>query len=92
MITRNVDLKETFKKRLKVSEAAYKSRNVGSDLSVNTQNVIARCLANTSTFLTEQYAPTSGTQMNNVGPYKKFALDITTVAMPYWLGLLVSNN
>lgn len=82
MITRNVDLKETFKKRLKVSEAAYKSRNVGSDLSVNTQNVIARCLANTSTFLTEQYAPTSGTQMNNVGPYKKFALDITTVAMP----------
>lgn len=82
MITRNVDLKETFKKRLVVSEAAYKASNNGAELSVNRKNVIARCLANTSTFLTEQYAPTSGTQMNNVGPYKKFALDITTVAMP----------
>lgn len=83
MVTRNVDLKETFKKRLVVSEAAYKSANNGADLSVNKKNIIARCLANTSTFLTEQYAPTSGTQMSNVGPYKKFALDITTVAMPY---------
>ncbi len=73
MITRNVDLKETFKKRLQVSEAAYKACHSG-ELSVNKQNIIARCLANTSTFLTEQYAPTSGTQMNNVGPYKKFAL------------------
>ena len=82
MITRNVDLKETFKKRLVVSEAAYKAANNGAELSVNKKNIIARCLANTSTFLTEQYAPTSGTQMNNVGPYKKFALDITTVAMP----------
>ena len=82
MVTRNVDLKETFKKRLVVSEAAYKSANNGADLSVNKKNIIARCLANTSTFLTEQYAPTSGTQMSNVGPYKKFALDITTVAMP----------
>lgn len=74
MVTRNVDLKETFKKRLIVSEAAYKSANNGADLSVNKKNIIARCLANTSTFLTEQYAPTSGTQMSNVGPYKKFAL------------------
>jgi len=82
MITRNVDLKETFKKRLVVSEAAYKAANNGAELSVNKKNIIARCLANTSTFLTEQYAPTSGTQMSNVGPYKKFALDITTVAMP----------
>lgn len=82
MITRNVDLKETFKKRLVVSEAAYKAANNGAELSVNKKNIIARCLANTSTFLTEQYAPTSGTQMNNVGPYKRFALDITTVAMP----------
>ena len=82
MITRNVDLKETFKKRLVVSEQAYKSLHEGAELSVNKKNIIARCLANTSTFLTEQYAPTSGTQMNNVGPYKKFALDITTVAMP----------
>ena len=82
MITRNVDLKETFKKRLSVSESAYKAANNGAELSVNKKNIIARCLANTSTFLTEQYAPSSGTQMNNVGPYKKFALDITTVAMP----------
>lgn len=82
MITRNVDLKETFKKRLVVSEAAYKAANNGAELSVNKKNIIARCLANTSTFLTEQYAPTSGTQMSNVGPYKRFALDITTVAMP----------
>lgn len=82
MITRNVDLKETFKKRLTVSEQAYKSLHEGAELSVSKKNIIARCLANTSTFLTEQYAPTSGTQMSNVGPYKKFALDITTVAMP----------
>ena len=82
IINRNVDLKETFKKRLKVSEAAYKEYHT-DELSVNKQNIIARCLANTSTYLTEQYAPTSGTQMSNVGPYKKFALDITTLAMPY---------
>lgn len=81
MIARNVDLKETFKKRLTLSEAAYKANHTG-DLSINKKNIIARCLANTSTFLTEQYASTSGTQMSNVGPYKKFALDITTVAMP----------
>ena len=82
MIQKNVDLKETFKKRLTVSEAAYKANNNGAELSVNRKNIIARCLANTSTFLSEAYAPTSGTQMSNVGPYKKFALDITTVAMP----------
>ena len=81
MIARNVDLKETFKRRLAFSEAAYKANHTG-DLSINKKNIIARCLANTSTFLTEQYAATSGTQMSNVGPYKKFALDVATVAMP----------
>lgn len=73
MITRNIDLKETFKKRLKVSEQAYKGSH-NDELSINKQNIIARCLANTSTYITENFAPTSGTQMSNVGPYKKFAL------------------
>ena len=44
--------------------------------------VIAKVLDNTSKFLSEAFDAASGTQRSDLGLYKKFCLNLTTVALP----------
>ena len=43
---------------------------------------IARVLANTSEYLKESFENSVGTQLANMKTFKKFCLDLTTVALP----------
>lgn len=77
-----MNLLETYAKRLKVSEAVYAKEHEGS-LDANMKVTIARVLANTSAYLNEAFSSSVGTQRADMGTYKKFCLDLTTVALPY---------
>ena len=77
-----MNLLETYKRRLKVSESVYAKEHGDATLSESKKQVIARVLANTSAYLNEAFANSTGTQRNDMGTFKKFALDLTTVALP----------
>lgn len=76
-----MNLLETYAKRLKVSEAVYAKEHEGS-LDANMKTTIARVLANTSAYLNEAFSNSVGTQRADMGTYKKFCLDLVTVALP----------
>lgn len=82
-----MQLLETYKKRLSISESVY-NRETGSELSTSKKLTIARVLANTSAFLSESFSGSVATQMGDMGKFKKFCLDITTVALP----TLIAND
>ena len=42
----------------------------------------AKCLENTNKFINEAFANSVGTQRSDLGAFKKFALNLTTVALP----------
>lgn len=76
-----MNLLETYAKRLKVSESVYNKEH-NDTLSENKKMTIARVLANTSAYLQESFGQSVGTQRSDMGTYKKFCLDLTTVALP----------
>lgn len=47
---------------------------------------VAKCLQNTNAFLNEAFNSAVGTQRSDMGLFKKFCLNLTTVALPYRLG------
>ena len=75
-------LVESYKQRLNISEAVYKKAHNGEDFTDNQKITVARVLANSSAFLTEAFSNSTGTQRSDMGSFKKFVLDITTVALP----------
>lgn len=75
-------LLETYAKRLKISESVYKREHGESTLTENQKITIAKVLANTSAFLNEAYSNSVGTQRADMGNFKKFCLDLTTVSLP----------
>jgi hypothetical protein len=77
-----MNLLETYAKRLKVSESVYKKENGDRNLTENQKITIARVLKNTSDYLNEAFSHSVGTQRADMGTYKKFCLDLTTVALP----------
>ena len=81
-------LTETYRKRLTLSESVYK-KNMGTDASLNegVKLAIATVLRNQSAYLdskkiNEAFSNSSGTQMSDIGNFKRFALDLTTIALP----------
>lgn len=74
-------LLETYANRLNVSESVYAKEHAGS-LTDHQKITIARVLANTSAYLNESFSHSVGTQRADMGTYKKFCLDLTTVALP----------
>lgn len=82
-------LTETYKKRLTLSESVFK-KNFGADASLNegVRAAIAQVLKNQSNYcdskkMTEAFGGNSvATQMSNIGDFKRFALDLTTIALP----------
>lgn len=77
-----MNLLETYQKRLAVSEGLFKNEHQGRPMSKQHKLFIAKCLENTDKFLTEAFNNSTGTQRSDFGMWKKFALNLTTVALP----------
>ena len=77
-----MNIVEAFQKKLAISEKVYEKEHGGQPLSENKKIAIARVLANTSEFITEAFENSVGTQLANMKTFKKFTLDLTTVALP----------
>ena len=73
---------ESYKGRLAIAEKYYGQQNNGAKLSNSKKMVTAMCLNNVSKFMNEAFANSVGTQRSDLGKFKVFALDITTLAMP----------
>ena len=76
------NLLESYKGRLSIAEKQYGQQNGGAKLSNQKKMVTAMCLNNISKFMNEAFANSVGTQRSDLGKFKVFALDITTLAMP----------
>lgn len=79
-------LLETYAKRLEVSDKVYSKAHLGESLSNHKKLVISRCLDNVNKFMNEAFDNSVGTQRADLGAYKKFALNLTTVALPNLIG------
>jgi hypothetical protein len=77
-----MNLLEQYKGRLAVSESVYGRTHNGEKMDNHKKLVIAKVLDNTSKFLSEAFDAASGTQRSDLGLYKKFCLNLTTVALP----------
>jgi hypothetical protein len=77
-----MNLLEQYSKRIAVSEAVYAERHEGAKLDSNRKNALACVLNNTTKYLNEQFSNSIGTQRADLGAWKKFCLNLTTVALP----------
>ena len=78
----NMNLLESYKGRLAVSESYYAKSHNGEKLSNNKKLVVAKLLENTNKFLNEAFENSVGTQRSDMGLFRKFALNLTTVSVP----------
>jgi hypothetical protein len=76
------NLLEAYSKRLNIAESFYAGRHNGEKLSEQKKLVTAVCLNNVNKFLTEAFANSTGTQMSDMGQYKKFCMSLTNLAVP----------
>lgn len=77
-----MNLLEAYSKRIAVSESVYSKQHNGEKMSNHKKLAVAKCLENTQKFLNEAFSSTSGTQRSDMGDFKKFCLNLTTVALP----------
>lgn len=82
-----MNLVEAYKKRIAVAESLYTKSHNGEAMSSNMKLVTAACLNNVSKFLNEAFTQDVATQAdssgtNNLNVYKKFALNLTNLALP----------
>ena len=77
-----MNIVEAYQKKLSISEKVYAKEHGGRALSESKKVAIARVLANTSEYITEAFENSVGTQLSNMKTFKKFCLDLTTVALP----------
>ncbi len=73
-------LVEKYAKRINLAEQYFAKNNAGATLSSNKKTQLAQVLENTSAFLTEAFENSVGTQRSDLGLFKRFALNITTLA------------
>lgn len=76
------NLLESYKGRLTVSESYYAKNHNGEKLSNNKKLVVAKLLENTNKYLNEAFENSVGTQRTDMGLFRKFSLNLTTVAVP----------
>ena len=70
------------KGRLSVAEKNYALRHNGEKMDSNKKLVVASCLRNVDKFMNEAFNNSVGTQRADLGLFKKFALNLTNVAVP----------
>lgn len=78
----NRNLVEAYKNRLAISESVYGRDHEGARLDSNKKIVIAKCLDNISKFMNEAFDSSNATQRSEMGLFKKFCLNLATVALP----------
>lgn len=76
------NLCEAYKSRLAIAERFYSQKHAGEKLSESKKLVTAKVLENTNKFLNEAFENSVGTQRSDLGLFKRFALNLTTVALP----------
>lgn len=76
------NLVEAYKNRLAISESVYARDHRGEKMGNNKKMVVAKCLDNISRFMNEAFDSSTGTQRSDMGLFKKFCLNLTTVALP----------
>lgn len=74
-------LVEAYKNRLAISESIYGKTHEGAKMDNNKKIVVAKCLDNISKFMNESMGSANATQMSDLGQYKKFCLNLTTVSL-----------
>lgn len=77
-----MNLVESYKKRVQIAESVYANAHDGERMDNQRKIVLARCLKNLDAFLTESFNSTNATQRSDMGTWKKFCLNLTTVALP----------
>ena len=81
-----ISLTETYKKRLALSEGIYAKNHDNAALSLGQKETIAKVLNNSAEYIkyrmNEAFANSVGTQRADMGNFKKFCLDVTTVVLP----------
>lgn len=75
-------LLEKYKTRLAVADKVYQSNHSGSKLTEAKKLITAKCIDNVSKFMNEAFDNSTGTQRADLGLWKKFTLNLTTVALP----------
>ena len=73
---------EAYKNRLSVAESVYGKMHNGEKMNNNRKLVTAKCLENVNKFMNEAFDQSVGTQRADMGMFKKFAMNLTTVALP----------
>ena len=66
-----MNLVESYKNRLAISESVYQKNHGGAKLSAQKKLMIASVLHNTSRFLTEAFEGAAATQRADIGDFKK---------------------
>ena len=68
-----MNLLESYKNRLVVSESVYSKQHSGEKMDQHRKLVVANCLKNVSSFLNEAFNSSTGaTQQADLGLWKKF--------------------
>ena len=75
-------LLETYKNRLAISEKVYSKSHAGEALPQIKKLTTARCLDNVNKFINESFENSTGTQRADLGEFKRFTLNLITVAIP----------
>lgn len=76
------NLIESYKNRLAISESVHQKSHNGAKMSAAKKLMVAAVLDNTSRFLSEAFDNSSATQRADIGDFKKFCLNISTIALP----------
>ena len=74
-------LLEAYSNRLALADRFYSQKH-GQALSEQKKLVTAVCLNNVNKFLTESFSNSVGTQLGDMGTYKKFCMTLTNLAVP----------
>lgn len=76
------NLIESYKNRLAIAESVHQKSHNGAKMSAQKKLMIASVLHNTSRFLNEAFQGAAATQRADIGDFKKFCLNISTVSLP----------
>lgn len=76
------NLMEAYSKRIAISESVYSKAHAGAKMDSRKKLAIAKVIENTDKFLRESFEQSTGTQRADMGLWKKFCLNLTTVALP----------
>ena len=75
-------LLESYKNRVNIANQVYANTHFGQNMSETKKVMVAKCLDNISKYMNEALDNSAGVNRASLGAYKKFALNLTNVALP----------